>query len=192
MRVVSVGEVMIELVRGADGRFAMDEVLPVANELDPRHEDIPEQLLGRMGELGLFGILIGEDEGGLGLGVLEYCLVSEELARAWMSVGSIIARGNGTGCDSPDPVRRGELRRPGEHHEVGHGYFGDDVLQGLGAAGVLDDRIQEFSLAHAVDVLPLRLFLAAEYDSVAVLDLDAEYAARGQHRDSLHRSPLKR
>ena len=98
---------LVEKVR----TFAMDEVLPVANELDPRHEDIPDQLLDRMGELGLFGILIGEDEGGLGLGVLEYCLVSEELARAWMSVGSIIARGNGTGCDSPDPVRRGELRR---------------------------------------------------------------------------------
>ena len=89
----------------------MDEVLPVANELDPRHEDIPDALLERMGELGLFGVLIPEDEGGLGLGVLDYCLVSEELARAWMSVGSIIARGNGTGCDSADPARRRQLRR---------------------------------------------------------------------------------
>ena len=91
--------------------FAMDEVLPVANELDPRHEDIPPALLDRMGELGLFGVLIPEEEGGLGLGVYEYCLVSEELARAWMSVGSIIARGNGTGCDSADPDRRRALRR---------------------------------------------------------------------------------
>jgi len=91
--------------------FAMDEVLPVANELDPRREDIPAALLDRMGELGLFGVLIPEDEGGLGLGVYEYCLVSEELARAWMSVGSIIARGNGTGCDSVDPDRRLALRR---------------------------------------------------------------------------------
>jgi alkylation response protein AidB-like acyl-CoA dehydrogenase len=91
--------------------FAMDEVLPVANELDPRHEDIPETLLQRMAELGLFGVLVPQDEGGLGLGVFEYCMVSEELARAWMSVGSIIARGNGTGCDDPDPTRRLELRR---------------------------------------------------------------------------------
>ncbi len=91
--------------------FAMDEVLPVANELDPRHEDIPPHLLDRMAELGLFGVLVGADEGGLGLGVLDYCLVSEELARAWMSVGSIIARGNGTGCDSADPDRRTALRR---------------------------------------------------------------------------------
>jgi alkylation response protein AidB-like acyl-CoA dehydrogenase len=91
--------------------FAMDEVLPVANRLDPRHEDIPDELLDRMGALGLFGILVPRDEGGLGLGVLDYCLVSEELARAWMSVGSIIARGNGTGCDSPDPDTRARLRR---------------------------------------------------------------------------------
>lgn len=100
----------IELVETCRA-FAMDEVLPVANELDPRHEDIPATLLERMGELGYFGILVPENEGGLGLGVLEYCLVSEELARAWMSVASIIARGNGTGCDSADPERRRELRR---------------------------------------------------------------------------------
>lgn len=98
---------LVERVRA----FAMDEVLPVANRLDPLHEDIPADLLDRMGELGLFGVLIPEDEGGLGLGVLDYCLVSEELARAWMSVGSIIARGNGTGCDSPDPEVRARLRR---------------------------------------------------------------------------------
>src|ERR1700709_2423267 len=98
---------LVETVR----ELAMDEVLPVANELDPRHEDIPEAILERMAELGLFGILIPEDEGGLGLGVLDYCLVSEELARAWLSVGSIIARGNGTGCDSADRDKRLELRR---------------------------------------------------------------------------------
>ena len=91
--------------------FAMDEVLPVANELDRLREDIPDDLLDRMGELGLFGVLVPEDEGGLGMGVYEYCLVSEELARAWMSVASIIARGNGTGCDSPDPEQRLRLRR---------------------------------------------------------------------------------
>jgi alkylation response protein AidB-like acyl-CoA dehydrogenase len=91
--------------------FAMDEVLPVANALDPKHHDIPDALLDRMGELGLFGVLISKEEGGLGLGVLEYAMVSEELARAWLSVGSIVARGNGTGCDSSDPARRLELRR---------------------------------------------------------------------------------
>jgi alkylation response protein AidB-like acyl-CoA dehydrogenase len=47
-----------------------------------------------MGDLGFFGILIPEELGGLGLGCLEYCLVAEELAKGWMSVASIIARGN--------------------------------------------------------------------------------------------------
>lgn len=100
----------LELQRTARA-FAMDEVLPVANELDRRHEDIPRALIERMAALGYFGILIEAEYGGLGLGVFEYSLVSEELARAWMSVGSIIARGNGTGCDSADPARRAELRR---------------------------------------------------------------------------------
>jgi alkylation response protein AidB-like acyl-CoA dehydrogenase len=75
--------------------FTMKEVLPVANELDPVKGQIPMELRKQMGELGYFGIRIPEEYGGLGLGVFEYCLVAEELARGWMSVASIIARGNG-------------------------------------------------------------------------------------------------
>jgi alkylation response protein AidB-like acyl-CoA dehydrogenase len=75
--------------------FAMNEVLPVANKLDPVEGDIPMEIRDKMGELGYFGILIPEEYGGLGLGCFEYALVAEELARAWMSVASIIARGNG-------------------------------------------------------------------------------------------------
>ncbi len=75
--------------------FAMNEVLPVANRLDPEAGEIPMSLRDKMAELGYFGILIPQEYGGLGLGIFEYVLVTEELARAWMSVGSIIARGNG-------------------------------------------------------------------------------------------------
>jgi alkylation response protein AidB-like acyl-CoA dehydrogenase len=75
--------------------FAMREVLPVANELDPVQGDIPMELRDKLAAMGYFGILIPEAYGGLGLGVFEYCLITEELARAWMSVASIIARGNG-------------------------------------------------------------------------------------------------
>ena len=50
-------------------------------------------LRDKMAELGFFGILIPEEYGGLGLGVFEYALIVEELARAWMSVASLIARG---------------------------------------------------------------------------------------------------
>ncbi|MBO0730309.1 MAG: acyl-CoA dehydrogenase family protein [Acidimicrobiaceae bacterium] len=86
-------QVMLETVR----RFAMEEVLPAANELDPEEGLIPERLVAAMAEMGLFGILVPEEYGGLGLGLIEYCLVTEELARAWMSVASLIARGNGLG-----------------------------------------------------------------------------------------------
>ena len=72
--------------------FTMNKVLPVANELDPQHGLIPDELRKEMGDLGFFGILIPESEGGLGLGTFEYALITEELARGWMSVASIIAR----------------------------------------------------------------------------------------------------
>jgi len=75
--------------------FTRDEVTPVANRLDPEKGEIPRALVHQMGDLGFFGILIPEEYGGLGLGAFEYCMVAEELARGWMSVASIIARGNG-------------------------------------------------------------------------------------------------
>jgi alkylation response protein AidB-like acyl-CoA dehydrogenase len=74
--------------------FTLNEVLPIANKLDPEKGDIPMDLRDKMAELGYFGILIPEQYGGLGLGCFEYCLVTEELSRGWMSVASLIARGN--------------------------------------------------------------------------------------------------
>ena len=75
--------------------FTAKEVLPVANALDPEKGEMPRELIQKMGALGYFGITIPEDKGGLGLGCFEYCMIAEELARGWMSVASIIARGNG-------------------------------------------------------------------------------------------------
>jgi alkylation response protein AidB-like acyl-CoA dehydrogenase len=75
--------------------FTREEVTPVANRLDPEKGDIPQALIDKMGDLGFFGILIPTEYGGLGLGPFEYCIVAEELAQGWMSVASIIARGNG-------------------------------------------------------------------------------------------------
>ncbi|MGH9062253.1 MAG: acyl-CoA dehydrogenase family protein, partial [Acidimicrobiales bacterium] len=91
--------------------FAMKEVLPVANRLDPEKGEIPMSLRDKMADLGFFGILIPEQYGGLGLGVFEYCLVTEELARAWMSVASLVARGNGLGGGFSEEQRRRYLPR---------------------------------------------------------------------------------
>src|ERR1022692_56210 len=81
------------MMRDVAREFVRDEVLPAANRLDPIKGDIPQALIDKMGELGFFAILIPEELGGLGLGAFEYCLVAEELARGWMSVASIMARG---------------------------------------------------------------------------------------------------
>jgi len=74
--------------------FAMKEILPVANKLDPVQGDIPMELREKIAELGFFGILFPQEYGGMGLGCFEHTLVTEEFSRAWMSVGSIIAHGN--------------------------------------------------------------------------------------------------
>lgn len=82
------------MLRDAAREFALKEVLPVANRLDPQKGEIPPELMEKLSELGYFGIMIPEKYGGMGLGCFEYCLVSQELSRAWMSVGSIIRSGN--------------------------------------------------------------------------------------------------
>lgn len=84
-----------KLIKEAAHEFTRKRVLPLANKLDPEKGLIPLELVDEMAELGYFGILIPEEYGGLGLGAYEYCLVAEELSRGWMSVGSLIARGNG-------------------------------------------------------------------------------------------------
>ena len=89
--------------------FARDIVLPVADKLDPQKAEMPKSLIDQMAAKGWFGITIPAEHGGMGLGVFEYCLVSEELSRAWLSVGSILARGQGLGTQTIDDARRLEL-----------------------------------------------------------------------------------
>lgn len=84
-------------IRDLAREFTAKEVLPVADRLDPERGDIPDGLRQKMADIGFFGIMVGEEHGGLGLGVFEYCLVAEELARGWLSVSGLLARGNGMG-----------------------------------------------------------------------------------------------
>jgi len=85
-----------EMIREVAREFTMKEVLPIANKLDPIQGEIPESLRNKLAEMGYFGIRLPEEYGGSGLGCFEYCLIAEQLARGWMSVASLIARGNGT------------------------------------------------------------------------------------------------
>ncbi|GAU67231.1 putative acyl-CoA dehydrogenase [Streptomyces sp. NBRC 110611] len=69
--------------------FVDKEILPVATELEHRDE-YPTQIVEGLKELGVFGLMIPEEYGGLGESLLTYALTVEEIARGWMSVSGII------------------------------------------------------------------------------------------------------
>jgi alkylation response protein AidB-like acyl-CoA dehydrogenase len=69
--------------------FVEDKILPVAGELEAKDE-YPTDIVEGMKELGLFGLTIPEEYGGLGESLLTYALVVEEIARGWMSVSGIV------------------------------------------------------------------------------------------------------
>jgi len=81
-------EVRAEVVATAR-RFVAREVLPVASDLE--HADTyPEAIVAGMRDLGLFGVTIPEEHGGLGLDLLTYIGVVEELSYGWMSLSGVI------------------------------------------------------------------------------------------------------
>ena len=76
---------LLKLVR----QFVDEQIIPVAMELE--HEDeYPTQIVEGMKEMGIFGLMIPEEYGGLGESLLTYALCVEEIARGWMSVSGII------------------------------------------------------------------------------------------------------
>ena len=69
--------------------FVDKEIIPHAQELE--HGDIyPQEIVDALKELGIFGLTIPEEYGGLGESLLTYALVAEEIARGWMSVSGVI------------------------------------------------------------------------------------------------------
>jgi (2S)-methylsuccinyl-CoA dehydrogenase len=73
-------------------RFAVTEVLPHAHEWHLQNEYIPYETIAKLGDLGVFGLTLPEEYGGLGLGKEAMCLVSEELSRGYIGVGSLGTR----------------------------------------------------------------------------------------------------
>ena len=70
-------------------QFVDKEIIPNAQELE--HADTyPQDIVDQMREMGLFGLMIPEEYGGLGESLLTYALCVEELARGWMSVSGVI------------------------------------------------------------------------------------------------------
>ena len=75
-----------DMIRASVESFAQAEIAPRAEEIDASNE-FPRDLWPRLGDLGLLGITVEEEEGGSGLGYLEHCVAMEEVSRASASVG---------------------------------------------------------------------------------------------------------
>ncbi len=82
----------LDAMRAEMNRFAESEVVPHAHEWHLKNEYIPLEIIAKMAELGVFGLTIPEEFGGLGLGKESMVVVSEELSRAWIGVGSLGTR----------------------------------------------------------------------------------------------------
>jgi (2S)-methylsuccinyl-CoA dehydrogenase len=82
----------LSTIRDEMRKFADSEVKPNANEWHLLNSYIPMEIVGQMSELGVFGLTIPEDYGGMGLGKESMCVVSEELSRGYIGVGSLGTR----------------------------------------------------------------------------------------------------
>src|ERR687888_2800443 len=76
---------IIEMVR----RFVDEQIIPQAEHYDAADE-FPEPIVAQMRELGLFGVTIPEEYGGMGLDLTTYAMIVEELSRGWISVSGIV------------------------------------------------------------------------------------------------------
>ncbi|MEY4500296.1 MAG: hypothetical protein RIS52_186 [Pseudomonadota bacterium] len=82
----------INQVRAQYRRFTDDRILPRAHKWHLANDLIPDTLIAEMAELGTFGVCIAEEFGGLGLGKLVMCVITEELSRGWIGTGSLGTR----------------------------------------------------------------------------------------------------
>jgi (2S)-methylsuccinyl-CoA dehydrogenase len=82
----------LETMRGEMRRFSEAEIAPHAHGWHLSNSYIPLEIIAKMSELGVFGLTIPEEFGGLGLGKEAMCLVSEELSRGYIGVGSLGTR----------------------------------------------------------------------------------------------------
>jgi (2S)-methylsuccinyl-CoA dehydrogenase len=85
-------EETLATIRDEMRKFADSEVMPQAQGWHRTNSYIPLEILAQMSELGVFGLTIAEDYGGLGLGKESMCVVSEELSRGYIGVGSLGTR----------------------------------------------------------------------------------------------------
>ncbi|MBE0691657.1 MAG: acyl-CoA dehydrogenase family protein [Aquamicrobium sp.] len=88
----TLGDDDLDMVRGQFRRFAQERIAPHAHEWHLANALVPIGIVEEMAELGVFGICVDPVYGGLGMGKLAMCVVTEELSRAWIAAGSLGTR----------------------------------------------------------------------------------------------------
>ncbi len=82
----------LEMIREQFRRYAVEKVEPFAHEWHLKDELIPLEVINELAEMGVFGLTIPEEFGGFGLSKASMCVVSEELSRGYIGVGSLATR----------------------------------------------------------------------------------------------------
>lgn len=82
----------LEMIREQFRRFAIDKIEPYAHDWHLKDELIPMEIIDELAEMGVFGLTIPEEYGGLGMSKASMCVVSEELSRGYIGVGSLGTR----------------------------------------------------------------------------------------------------
>ena len=82
----------LEMIREQFRRYAVEKVEPFAHEWHLKDELIPLEVINELAEMGVFGLTIPEEYGGFGLSKASMCVVSEELSRGYIGVGSLATR----------------------------------------------------------------------------------------------------
>ena len=88
----SLGEDTLDSIRAQIRRFTQERIAPYAHVWHLHDALIPDEIVAEMAELGVFGVCIAPEYGGLGLSKLAMCVVSEELSRGWIAAGSLGTR----------------------------------------------------------------------------------------------------
>ena len=88
----SLGDQTLDAVRDQFRRYTTDRIAPFAHGWHLADALIPIEVVSEMAELGVFGVCIDPEYGGLGLGKLAMCVVTEELSRGWIAAGSLGTR----------------------------------------------------------------------------------------------------
>ncbi|WP_296417911.1 acyl-CoA dehydrogenase family protein [Pseudooctadecabacter sp.] len=82
----------LEMIREQFRRYSVDRIEPEAHEWHLKDELIPMEVIDELAEMGVFGLTIPEEYGGFGLSKASMCVVSEELSRGYIGVGSLGTR----------------------------------------------------------------------------------------------------